>query len=231
MARWGLTIDLGRCTGCNACVLACRQENNVPVASEKTMRQGRELDWIRVLTDEEGDYEDLAIKQSPVMCQHCDAPPCVPVCPTEATYKDSEGIVGQIYPRCIGCRYCTNACPYGVKGFNWSEPEWPGNTKLQLNPDVSLRYKGIVEKCTFCHHRLQKAREQARFEGREIVEGDYTPACVEVCPTGAMRFGDLDDPKSTVASLAKNPRSERLLEDLGTEPKVYYLRKPDGGEL
>jgi molybdopterin-containing oxidoreductase family iron-sulfur binding subunit len=136
---------------------------------------------------------------------------------------DADGLVGQIYPRCIGCRYCANACPYTVKFFNWRAPRYPESTVPGLNPDVSVRPAGVVEKCTFCHHRLQKAREQARAEDRVLREGDYVPACAESCPTGAIVFGDLDTPTHEVARLSKSPRSFRLLEGLGTEPKVYYL--------
>ena len=136
---------------------------------------------------------------------------------------DGDGLVGQIYPRCIGCRYCANACPYTVKFFNWTQPVYPESTLSGLNPDVSTRPAGVVEKCTFCHHRLQKAREQARVEGRALRESDYVPACAERCPTGAIVFGDLEAPTHRVHDLAHDSRAFRLLEELGTEPKVYYL--------
>ena len=136
---------------------------------------------------------------------------------------DDEGLVGQIYPRCIGCRYCANACPYTVKFFNWSAPRYPESTRSGLNPDVSIRPTGVVEKCTFCHHRLQNAREQARAEDRPLREDDYIPACAESCPTDAIVFGDLDDSRHRVNQLSRDPKAFRLLEELGTEPKVYYL--------
>lgn len=139
----------------------------------------------------------------------------------------------QTFARCIGCRYCTNACPYTRRAFNWYRPEFPGELEQALNPDVSVRPKGVVEKCTLCHHRLIGAREQARKEGRRLAEGDYLPACVEICPAGAMYFGDLDDSSSTVAELARSPRAFRYLEELGTEPKVIYLAEGEwsgGGE-
>lgn len=227
--RWAMVIDLGACTGCGACVVSCRQENNVPVADEDAVARGRALDWIQLQSEVEGEYETLRAEQYPLMCQQCDKPPCIKVCPVRATYRDEEGIVGQIYRRCIGCRYCTNACPYSVKSFNWFEPSWPDGSERRCNPDVSIRPRGVVEKCTFCHHRRQKAKEEARAAGRELREGDYVPACVEVCPAGAMTFGDLDDPAGPIAQLVRDRHGERLMEDLGTEPKVIYLR-PKGGK-
>ncbi len=224
MTRWGMVIDLGACTGCGACAVTCRQENNVPVADEETYLHGRSVDWIQLVTETEGENEDLHARQFPLLCMQCEDPPCIKVCPVRATYIDEEGIVGQIYNRCIGCRYCANACPYSVKTFNWFDPEWPDGTDRRLNPDVSIRPRGVVEKCTFCHHRRQKAKEQARVDGRELLPGDYIPACVETCPSRAMTFGDLDDAGSEVAKLAQGPNAERFLEELGTRPKVYYLR-------
>ncbi|MFQ5462519.1 MAG: 4Fe-4S dicluster domain-containing protein [Phycisphaerae bacterium] len=173
----------------------------------------------------EGERPKAIERLLPRPCLHCDNPPCVRVCPVSATYQSEEGIVGQIFSRCIGCRYCTTACPYTARYFNWSEPEWPDPMKRQLNPDVSVRPKGVVEKCTLCHHRLQNARDQARAENRPLHPGEYTPACVESCPTEAMVFGDLSDQSSEVAQLAHSERAYKLLEDLGTEPKVIYLRE------
>jgi Fe-S-cluster-containing dehydrogenase component len=225
MARWGMVIDLDRCSACQACVVACKVENNVPFASPDEAARGRTISWMELLTNVEGSYPDVHVRYSPTACMHCDHPPCTKVCPTKATYLNPEGLVAQIYPRCIGCRYCTNNCPYTVKYFNWFAPQWPEPMDRALSPDVSLRPKGVVEKCTFCHHRLQKAREEARAEDRELREGDYLPACVEICPSQAMAFGDLEDPTSAVSRLARSGRAFQVLEDLGTEPKVYYLRE------
>jgi molybdopterin-containing oxidoreductase family iron-sulfur binding subunit len=157
----------------------------------------------------------------------CYNPPCTKVCPVHATYLGEDRLVGQIYPRCIGCRYCMAACPYTVKSFNWSRHDPPAEMLPILNPDVSTRPKGVVEKCTFCHHRLQGGREKARAEGRPLHEADYQPACVRSCPADAMVFGDLDDPLSPVAMLSRSARATRMLEHLGTEPKVYFLERRD----
>jgi len=223
MARWGMVIDLDRCNGCQACEVACRAENNVPVGGARQAEQGRTISWMQVRTELHGEWPELHARPVPTPCMQCERPPCVLVCPTGATMIDGEGLVGQIYPRCIGCRYCANACPYTVKFFNWRDPEFPESTRPGLNPDVSVRPAGVVEKCTFCHHRLQRAREEARAEGRILREDDYVPACAESCPTRAIVFGDLDAPTQEVYRLSRDPRAFRLLEELGTEPKVFYL--------
>lgn len=230
MARWGMVIDLDRCTGCQACVVACQVENNIPPASRLDAERGRAISWIRLVPFADGEHgtrPDLSLV--PVPCQQCDRPPCIKVCPVKATQIGDDGIVGQIYARCIGCRYCTTACPYTVRHFNWQRPEWPDPMKEGLSPDVSVRPRGVVEKCTFCHHRLQLARDRASLEGRPLQEGDYVPACVESCPAKAMWFGDLDDRNSVVARLSEGPRAFRLLEELGTHPKVIYLSKGESG--
>jgi molybdopterin-containing oxidoreductase family iron-sulfur binding subunit len=218
-----MVIDLNKCTGCGECAAACKVENNVAIVGQKESDYGRTMLWMDILTIHEGEYPDVKVRYMPRPCFHCDNPPCTKICPVRATYLDDEGIVTQIYPQCIGCRYCMAACPYTVKSANWYDPYWPTEMASALNPDVSVRPAGVVEKCTFCVHRLQKAKEQAAVENRELEVGDYIPACMESCPTQAISFGDLDDPDSQVSMLAKNPRAFRMLEDLGTEPKVYYL--------
>jgi molybdopterin-containing oxidoreductase family iron-sulfur binding subunit len=223
--RFGMIIDLDKCTACQACVVACKTENNVPSSNSKDASEARSITWMKMMPIEEGEFPYVKMQLQPVPCMQCDHPPCIKVCPVGATYKSEEtGIVGQIYNRCIGCRYCTNACPYTVRYFNWYEPVWDSESKNYLNPDVFVRPKGVVEKCTFCHHRLQKAQEKARAEKRKLTNADYIPACVEVCPASAMYFGDLDDPTSDVAKLSRSTRAFKLLEDLGTEPKVIYLK-------
>ncbi len=228
MPRWGMVIDLARCTGCSACHVACKGENNIPIGTPEEVEQSRTFSWLQIVVIEEGEHGHKGIQRPrylPRPCFQCDDPPCTKVCPVGATQLDRDGIVSQIYDRCIGCRYCTNNCPYTAKYFNWKAHTWPDEMKPGLNPDVTVRPKGVVEKCTFCHHRLQRVSDQALAEGRAIRDGEYAPACMEVCPTKAIHFGDLDDPGSTVAQLAASPRAFRELEDLGTRPKVYYLQE------
>ncbi len=223
--RWGMVIDLDRCDACQGCTTACQTENNIPPPTPQSAAQDRSIRWMELLPNVEGEYPRVKLRLIPRPCMHCDKPPCIKVCPVGATAIGAEGIIAQVYARCIGCRYCTTACPYTARYFNWYPPRWPEQLSQSLNPDVSVRPRGVVEKCSFCHHRLQKARDKAAAEKRELRPGEYLPACVEACPTKAMFFGDLDDPRSEVAQLARSPRSFRLLEDLGTEPKVFYLRE------
>jgi Fe-S-cluster-containing dehydrogenase component len=223
MPRWGMVIDLAKCTACQACVVACQTENNVSCVEPEQAAMGRIFAWITVLPEVKGTYPRVSMALMPLPCQHCDSPPCIRVCPVSATGITPEGIVRQTFARCIGCRYCTNACPYTRRMFNWYKPEFPGELRQALNPDVTVRPKGVVEKCTFCHHRLMQARERAAADGRKLAEGDYVPACVEICPASAMYFGDLEDPESRVAEFARSPRAFRYLGELGTDPKVIYL--------
>jgi molybdopterin-containing oxidoreductase family iron-sulfur binding subunit len=218
-----MVIDLERCTACGGCMAACYQENNLTAVGPEQTELGRAHHWLRILPEPTGSELGAEIGYLPQLCVQCDRPPCVRVCPVHATYLSEEGIVGQVYARCIGCRYCEAACPYSAKVFNWYEPKWAGDSKKRANPDVSLRSKGVVEKCTFCHHRILIARDEARAAGRELRDGDVTTACAESCPAQAITFGDLDDPLSRVSELVRSARTARLLEDLGTEPKVYYL--------
>ena len=242
MPRWGMVIDLDRCAGCQACSIACRTENNVPSCGDRNAWKGRAIFWNKVIAIRmnaaerpHGSAGDNHIQKAassaprvrflPMPCMHCDRPPCTMVCPVRATTKSSEGIVMQVPSRCIGCRLCMAACPYSRRYFNWQEVEYPGDLKQAVNPDVSIRTLGVVEKCTFCVHRLQKARERVRAEGRGLRENDYVPACVQACPTKARTFGDLDNPEHAVYKLARSPRAFRLLPELGTYPKVIYLHE------
>lgn len=227
MPRWGMVIDLDKCFACQSCSAACRMENNTPVAGMDQAQKGRAILWNEVLPFVEGEYPNVTETMIPRPCMHCDDPACVKVCPVQATYKNEEGVVLVDYERCIGCRFCTVACPYQVRYFNWYKPEWPAALKAHLNPDpeVAPRPKGVVEKCTFCAQRLRKAREAAEAEGRSFNATDYIPACVETCTGHARYFGDLDDPASLVAQLAASPRAFRLQEEMGTHPKVYYLKE------
>jgi menaquinone reductase, iron-sulfur cluster-binding subunit len=225
MPRWGMVIDLDKCTACQACVVACQVENNVPFIEPEQYRRGRAMSWMKIIRETEGTFPDVKTRYIPRPCMHCDNPPCTRVCPVHATYLNPEGIVAQIYPRCIGCRFCIAACPYTVKYFNWYDyhDRIPGELRQGDNPDVSARPKGVVEKCTFCHHRLMKAKDKAAAEERSLQPGDYIPACVESCPSKAMAFGDLSEAGSQVSQLARSPRAFRLMEELGTQPKVIYL--------
>ncbi len=225
MPKWIMVIDLDKCTGCGDCMAACKMENNIAIVSPDEAKNARVMFWMDMVTTYEGEYPNIRVKRIPKLCYHCDNPPCTRVCPVRATYLNEEGLVAQIYHRCIGCRYCMVACPYSAKVFNWYKPEWPEEFKASFNPDVSLRMVGVVEKCSFCAHRLIKVKEEADLENRDIQEGEYLPACGESCPADAIYFGDLDDKESKVYELTHSSRAHREMEDLGVEPKVYYLSK------
>lgn len=223
--RFGMIIDLDRCTGCGACMVACAIEHNVPPGRDGvTERTG--ITWMNVHDVSSGEFPESDTAFIPMMCMQCEVDtPCVSVCPQNAVEWDPEtGIVGQIPERCLGCRYCMAACPYHARYFNWWDPSWPNGAEQALNPDVSPRMRGVVEKCNFCHGRLHRAFELAAIDGRENIRTvEYTPACVEACPVQAMVFGDLNDPSSEAARLAADRRSFRFLTTLNTEPKVFYL--------
>lgn len=223
--RLGMVIDIDSCTGCGACMMACAVENNVPPArAEANERTG--ITWLRVSRmDNDLPYPRSEQVFVPVLCQQCGRhAPCISVCPQNAVEADPEtGIVGQIAERCLGCRYCMTACPYHARYFNWGDPEWPKGMERTLNPAVSPRMRGVVEKCNLCHGRLHAAQARAAAAGsREVDPADHVPACVEACPSKAIVFGDLDDPDSPVFRLAANDDCFRLLPGVGTEPKVYY---------
>ena len=223
--RWGMVIDLDRCTGCEACVVACHAENNIRISGQDEAAQGRAVNWIRIERYWEGTYPNVSAKFMPVLCQHCGNAPCEPVCPVYASYHTPDGLNAQVYNRCIGVRYCGNNCPYIARQFNWFDPHWDPPLQEQLNPDVTVRQNGIMEKCTFCVQRIRKAKEQAESEGRRVRDGDVVPACVQSCPTSALVFGDRNDPDSQVSAMARNDRGFRLLESLGTDPAVTYLKR------
>jgi len=222
-----MVIDLDKCFACQSCTAACRMENNTPVAGPDQAEIGRAILWNEVLPFLEGEYPHVVATLIPRPCQHCDNPPCIKVCPVKATYLDEEGIVEVNYQRCIGCRMCTVGCPYEIRYFNWYAPTWPTALNAHLNPDheTAPRPAGVVETCTFCIQRRRRAEEQALADGRPFTATDYIPACVQTCTGHARYFGDLDDPNSLVTKLAHSPRAMRLLEELGTEPKVYYLKQ------
>jgi len=229
--RWGMVVDLDRCTGCMACVVACQAENNVALNTRDIVLEKRSIQWIRVerywTGIEEGDPAKVKARFLPVMCVHCANAPCEPVCPVYAAYHNDEGLNVQVYNRCVGTRYCANNCPYHARYFNYWERYWPEPLDFQLNPDVTIRSKGIMEKCTFCVHRIRRADRRAKREGRALRDQEFTVACAQACPTSALIFGNLADPTSLVSQAAQDPRRYRILEYLGTEPGVYHLKKVD----
>jgi molybdopterin-containing oxidoreductase family iron-sulfur binding subunit len=253
--RWGMAIDLDRCTGCNACVAACYVENNVPLVGEEGSLRARQMSWIRIerfvgegdLDLEEGrsrrlrpDREqlgDVDVRQSPMLCQQCGAAPCESVCPVLATYHNPEGLNGMVYNRCVGTRYCSNNCPYKVRRFNYfdySRENWPGLLRLMANPDVTVRQQGVMEKCTFCVQRIEEARQTAKDEKREIRDGEIVTACQQACPTRAITFGNVKDASSVASKTGDDPkRGYRALHVLNTRPAIAYLakvtREPVGG--
>ena len=228
--KYGMVIDLDKCTGCGTCMVACAAENNVSVRPDESDKE-RNITWMQLYKITNGKaFPDTEVCYFPRPCMHCHHhTPCVSVCPATATRMDYNiGIVSQIYTRCIGCRYCQAACPYHARYFNWWDGHFPKGTERYLSPEVSPRMRGVVEKCSFCHHRLMRAKSLAYAEKRrEIEEQEYITACAEVCPAQAITFGDLNNPKHKVSKLSKSRYAFRLLERLGTEPKVYYLSTKD----
>ncbi len=226
--RWGMSIDLSACLGCGACVTACYAENNIPVVGEAMMAQGREMSWLRIeryFEDPQAGADAPEVRFAPMLCQHCGNAPCEPVCPVYATYHNPEGLNAQIYNRCVGTRYCANNCSYKVRRFNWGEADWPAPLNLQLNPDVTIREPGVMEKCTFCIQRIQEGKDRAKDEGRPVRDGEVTPACAQTCPTQALTFGNLQDPASRVSRHSHDPRGYTVFESLNTRPAITYLKK------
>lgn len=223
--HWTMVIDLDRCNGCEACVTACYMENNLAVVGKKQSGNARVMSWIRIEKYIEGEYPDIKVKFIPIMCQQCDQAPCETGCPVYATYHNQDGLNVQVYNRCVGTFTCSTYCPYDARRFNWFTYKREKPLDQQLNPDVTVREMGVMEKCTFCIQRIRAAKDKAKDEKRDLRDGDVTPACVQSCPTGAMTFGDLNDPESGVSKMAANQRRFRLLEDLNTDPSVIYLKR------
>ena len=225
--RWGMAIDLESCIGCNACSAACYVENNIPLVGVEEHLKGREMSWIRIEPYYVGEEK---MEFLPMMCQQCDNAPCEPVCPVNATHHNPEGLNAQVYNRCVGTRYCSNNCPYKVRRFNWFEHRLPEPLDKMYNPAVSVRERGVMEKCTFCIQRIRAAKDRAKDEGRPVADGEIVPACAQTCPTNAIVFGNLLDKNSQVYRLAHSQRQYRVLEELGTEPAVHYLKNERNGE-
>ncbi len=223
--RWGMAVDLDACTGCQACVVACVAENNVPVVGKEQVAYGRDQHWLRLERWQEGSAGHPENIFLPMFCQHCEIAPCEPVCPVYAAYHTQEGLNAQVYNRCVGTRYCGNNCPYHVRRFNWFNYTWAAPLDLQLNPDVTVRQLGVMEKCTMCLQRIIAGKAQARDDGRPVKDGDIQTACQQTCPTQAITFGDLKNGGARVSKLSRSPRGYHVLEELGTRPAVTYLKK------
>jgi anaerobic selenocysteine-containing dehydrogenase/Fe-S-cluster-containing dehydrogenase component len=222
--RWAMVVDMDKCVGCSACAVACYAENNLGVVREDRVAEGREMAWLQIQR-----YEDPEAREKltfiPMLCQHCDNAPCESVCPVYAPHHSKEGINNQIYNRCIGTRFCSQNCPYKVRRFNWYLWEWPKPLNLQLNPDVTVRTKGVMEKCSFCIQRIKEAHNRAKNEGRKILDGEIQPACLQTCPTGVFTFGNLMDEQSKVRKMAADQRAYQVMGYLNTKPAVIYLKK------
>ena len=249
--NWVMAIDLNACTGCGACIVACSAENNIPVVGRDEVRRRREMHWIRIdryysindgdnrITKEEEidkleNLDNVSVVHQPMMCQHCDHAPCETVCPVLATVHSSEGLNQMAYNRCIGTRYCANNCPYKVRRFNWFNywndsrfDNYMNNefTQLMLNPDVTTRSRGVMEKCSMCVQRIQAGKLAAKLDKRKLKDGDIKVACQQTCPTNAIIFGDGNDPESEVSKALKSERTYYVLEEINVKPGVGYQTK------
>jgi len=243
--HWGMHVDLNACIGCNACTVACIAENNVPVVGKKEVSRHHEMTWLRIDRYYFGSAENPNVVYQPMMCQHCDNAPCENVCPVNATNHSSEGLNQMAYNRCVGTRYCANNCPYKVRRFNWLDYTtadiFPGNqptlngedlpfgadnlTRMVLNPDVTVRVRGVIEKCSFCVQRIQEGKLAAKSEGRKLMDSDVRTACQTACPTGAITFGDRNNKKGELSKKFNNPLNFISLEEVNVRSSVNYTMK------
>jgi molybdopterin-containing oxidoreductase family iron-sulfur binding subunit len=232
--HWGMSIDLNACTGCSACIIGCQAENNVPVVGKQEVMKSRIMQWIRMDRYYSDDAANPSVYFQPVMCQHCDNAPCENVCPVSATNHSSEGLNQMAYNRCIGTKYCINNCPYKVRRFNWFRYatndafDYNMNSdmgRMVLNPDVTVRERGVVEKCTFCVQRIQEKKLLAKLENRPLADNEIQTACMQVCPAGAIIFGDMNNKQAKLTDLITDQRNYNLIEEIHTLPSVGYLTK------
>jgi molybdopterin-containing oxidoreductase family iron-sulfur binding subunit len=222
-----MTIDLGTCIGCSGCVVACQAENNIPVVGRDDVLKSREMHWLRIDRYHAGTPDDPVVLAQPMLCQHCEKAPCEYVCPVSATVHSPDGLNEMVYNRCVGTRYCSNNCPYKVRRFNWFDynAEVAETERMAKNPDVTVRARGVMEKCTFCVQRVRRTQVQARLEDRGVRAGEVRTACQQACPTHAIVFGSLTNPEEELVRWRENGRAYAVLHDLGTEPRVRYLAR------
>jgi Fe-S-cluster-containing dehydrogenase component len=233
VVQWGMVVDADRCMGCKACVVACRSENNIATVGAEASAMGRMMDWIRIERMFHGEYPDIQTMFVPMLCQHCGSAPCESVCPVFAAVGTHDGLNAQIYNRCVGTRLCANNCPYHVRMYNFVQPKWPPSMELLLNPDVSVRNEGVMEKCTMCVQRIRRADLDAKVSKKPYEDGELRTACVQACPSGALVFGNLNDEDSTISKLVKHESNRTYYighVEYHTAPNVIYLRPEKNAE-